>query len=94
MDSLYDRLDEAPYFIVVQIKEKFALLRIYVSDTRKESYGDLPEEDKEYSELLDFISELEHMSGTICEECGLIGKRRPGGWVKTLCDKCYEEQEK
>lgn len=57
---------------VEQIKEKFGGLRFYYSG------GD------------DYISGLvtmaESFAGSLCEECGGIGKRRSGGWIRTFCD--------
>ena len=37
------------------------------------------------------LDDIEDESYTICEECGEPGKPRPGGWIKTRCDKCFEE---
>jgi hypothetical protein len=28
-----------------------------------------------------------------CETCGAPGKRRSGGWIRTLCDKHEEERQ-
>ena len=55
-----------------QIKEKFGTLRFYYSG------GD------EY--VSGAVSLAESMSGLTCEECGSIGERRSGGWIRTLCD--------
>jgi hypothetical protein len=56
-----------------QIKEKFGGLRFYYDG------GD------EYIDGM--VTMAETLAGGICEECGDRGKRRDGGWVRTLCDK-------
>ena len=70
--------DERPYPVVQQVKEKFGALRFYV--------------DREDSEISAMISLAEEMSSRTCEVCGSPGTLRPGGWVKTLCDKHAEER--
>ena len=57
----------------VQVKEKFGTLRFYVN-------GGTPEQHN-------YIDFAEEMSGRVCEHCGAPGKRRGGGWVRTLCDE-------
>lgn len=63
---------------VVQVKEKFGGLRFYTEGESKT--------------LSDVIWAAEGLTQIICEECGKLGRSRPGGWVKTLCDKCWEER--
>ena len=62
---------------IIQIKEKFGTLRVYVTSP---SY--------EHSILIDFA---ESMSKHICEVCGSPAKIRSGYWIKTLCDKHHAE---
>jgi hypothetical protein len=57
---------------VEQIKEKFGGLRFYYSG------GD------EY--ISGLVSMAESFASSLCEDCGGIGKRRSGGWIRTLCD--------
>lgn len=66
-----------PQVIVEQVKEKFGGLRFYYQG------GD------EY--IAGLVSMAESWAGIACEDCGGIGKRRGGGWVRTLCD--VHEQE-
>jgi len=61
-----------PQVTIDQIKEKFGCLRFYYSG------GD------EY--ISGMVTLAESMSGVTCEECGSIGERRSGGWIRTLCD--------
>jgi hypothetical protein len=35
----------------------------------------------------------EAWADVVCEECGATGKRRSGGWIRTLCDKHEEEHQ-
>ena len=64
---------------VAQIKEKFGGLRFYYDG------GD------------EFIRGAVHMAEYIadqtCEECGAPGKRRSGGWIRTLCDVHEAERQ-
>ena len=62
----------APQVAVAQIKEKFGGLRFYYDG------GD------DY--IRGLVSMAEAWAGVACEECGAIGKRRDGGWIRTLCD--------
>lgn len=58
--------------VATQVKEKYGTLRFYVQSATDEVY-----------KLIDLAEEL---SSTYCEECGLPGKIRKGGWIRTLCD--------
>jgi hypothetical protein len=58
--------------VVEQIKEKFGGLRFYYSG------GD--------DTVAGMVRMAEAWADTACEECGGIGKRRDGGWIRTLCD--------
>lgn len=66
-----------PQVVAVQVKEKFGGLRFYVNGGTDGIY--------------DMISMAESMSVVTCEECGSPGRRRRGGWIRTLCDKHAEE---
>jgi len=57
---------------VTQVKEKFGTLRFYYSG------GD--------DAISGMVRMAESMSSVTCEECGTPGRRRGGGWVRTLCD--------
>lgn len=58
----------------VQIKEKFGTLRFYVANGSKAIY--------------DLIEKAEARSAQTCEDCGLPGITREGGWVHTTCNVC------
>lgn len=75
LDQLYDRLSEPVY--VSTIKEKFGALRVYV-------YNASETDDQ-------FITQAENRSLEICELCGLPGKLRDIGWIKTMCYQHYLE---
>ncbi len=56
----------------------------------KEKFGGLRYHLTEYNEgMRKLITEAEHKSFSICECCGIVGKRRNSSWIKTLCDTCY-----
>jgi hypothetical protein len=61
----------------VQVKEKLAGLRYYISFGNDEAY--------------ELINKAEEESYKICEECGEPGKIRGKVWLKTLCNKCFKE---
>lgn len=63
---------------VAHVKEKFGGLRFYIGTGT--------------DEICKRISEAEHESFKICEETGEPGElRTKGGWMRTLCDECYEK---
>lgn len=63
-----------------QIKEKFGGLRFYMNQETPEMSG--------------AIRMAENWSFHICEACGQFGVKRTGGWIRTLCELHFEEQEK
>jgi hypothetical protein len=64
---------------VNQIKEKFGGLRFYYSG------GD--------DEISGMVRMAEAWADIACEECGAAGKRRSGGWIRTLCDTHEAEHQ-
>jgi hypothetical protein len=68
-----------PQVVVGQIKEKFGGLRFYYDG------GD--------DTIRGMVSMAEAWAGNTCEECGAPGKRRDGGWIKTLCDHHKAEHQ-
>ena len=80
IDEIFDRRDrEYPQIRIVQVKEKYGGLRVYVEGPA--------EQFNPFNELVDAI---EHRSYLICEQCGKPGVLRQGGWVQTLCDEHAE----
>lgn len=73
----------------IQVKEKFGTLRFYVSfrdaGPRQDArwWGDI---------VFALTDEAEMRSMFVCEECGGYGTRREGGWIRTLCDACWEKR--
>jgi len=80
-DNPYNHVipDVIPQVEVQQIKEKFGGLRFYYRG------GD--------EAIAGMVRMAEAWAGHSCEVCGAIGKSRGGGWVRTLCDLHYKEQE-
>lgn len=64
--------DAVEQVVVEQIKEKFGGLRFYYSGGDERVWG--------------MVRMAESWADNSCEECGAPGKRRSGGWIKTLCD--------
>jgi hypothetical protein len=65
--------------VVEQIKEKFGGLRFYYQG------GD------DYVRGL--VQMAEAWAAHSCENCGAPGKRRGGGWIRTLCDHHEAERQ-
>ena len=65
--------------VVTQIKEKFGGLRFYYDGGDDRVYG--------------MVAMAESWADRHCEECGKPGKRRSGGWIKTLCDEHEAERQ-
>ncbi len=68
-----------PQVTVAQIKEKFGGLRFYYDG------GD--------DHINGMVRMAEAWADASCEECGSPGKRRDGGWIKTLCDHHEAERQ-
>jgi hypothetical protein len=65
---------------IVQIKEKFGSLRIYLSS--------------ESNAISDIVERYEIYSEHVCEVCGAFWtakNRECHGWLKTLCQKCADD---
>ena len=68
-----------PQVTVAQIKEKFGGLRFYYDGGDEHING--------------MVRMAEAWADASCEECGSPGKRRDGGWIKTLCDTHEAERQ-
>ena len=69
-----------PQVVVEQIKEKFGGLRFYYQGGDEYIHG--------------MVTMAESWADSACEECGAIGTRRSGGWIRTLCDAHEAEHQK
>jgi hypothetical protein len=82
VDEAFDYFEEQAVE-VIQVKEKFGQLRIYVTSASDEMYVS----ENVYAK----IAEIEGRSGRMCECCGQPAEQRTkGGWVKTICIPCEE----
>jgi hypothetical protein len=68
-----------PQVVVEQIKEKFGGLRFYYQGGDEQIHG--------------MVRMAEAWAANCCEDCCAPGKRRSGGWIRTLCDKHEEEHQ-
>ncbi len=83
-DGWYPLIDETclkitevdPEAELLQVKEKYGSLRMYLSGNE---------------DAHDITYEAEAKSSRICEVCGADGKVRGGGWLRVLCDGCWKE---
>jgi hypothetical protein len=65
-------------FIIMQIKEKYGDLRIYIGAS--------------YDEVFDMLEDALKESITICEVCGNKGEtKEKNGWYKTVCEEHWNE---
>ena len=63
---------------IVQIKEKYSLIRIYINNGNDAVYQ--------------MVHLTEELSGFICEKCGQKGHNRVyDNWYITLCEPCYKQ---
>lgn len=75
LEEMFDKLEAIGWKgKVAQIKEKFSILRIYLSD-------ETPEVDK-------IVNAAIKKSSKTCEDCGNKGKIGGEYWLRTLCDEC------
>jgi len=87
-DGWYDIINELSAKIeplgavAVQVKEKFGGLRFYIEGIDKSVA----------EEVYAAISEAEAKSYKTCESCGEPGTQKGGGWVVTMCDKCWNKR--
>lgn len=77
IDKLYDRLP--PEVKVLQVKEKFGLLRVYTSP-HLDWLDELETESASMCEMCGTTEDVETSSRT--------SEGRPGYWIKTLCGPC------
>lgn len=85
IDSLAEYIERQPVDMqVVQVKEKFGMLRFYYTITNSEDEG--------YSYMINgAVQFAKEMSAYVCEECGDSGEhRKDGGWFRTRCDSCFD----
>ena len=81
VDRRFAKMNEAYETIprAIQVKEKFGGLRFYMNGGTESHNA--------------FVSFAESMSDRTCEVCGERGKRRGGGWIRTLCNKHEAEHQ-
>lgn len=74
--------------VILQIKEKFGSLRIYwISEGENIIYFD-----ERFLEIDRLVDTLRILSTNTCESCGSSGKiHMHKSWIKTCCNKCYED---
>ena len=71
-------------FYILQAKEKFGGLRVYLGAYEAFDGPDI------FSEIID---SYERAASIICQECGSIGMLREiNGWYATLCGDCAEKR--
>ncbi len=92
--------NQAFSFQVLQVKEKLSLLRLYWDVQPLDFDWSVYNKDKYFiafdkwrHEITGFVWAMESVSGMVCENCGERGSQKDcNGWLKTLCEKCYEKR--
>ncbi len=75
-----------PGYSVVQVKEKFGGLRVYLR------YVPGMDDNTGREQIRDAVWAAEEESYRTCEDCGKPGvKRESRRWIRTLCDTCAGE---
>jgi hypothetical protein len=82
---------------IVQVKEKFGSLRIYITfDYNQDGEPKVSEEN--LSEIYEFIRLTEQQSKQICEDCGKElnsitreSQKNLGYWIRNICKSCSEK---
>ena len=103
-DGWFELLGKAAAFInsttdkcyIVQAKEKFGTLRIYIANEYDED-GESLVDGEALSKIYDFINHLEKQSRNICEDCGVeiamanrMNQKKMGYWIRNICKGCGE----
>lgn len=70
-------------YIILQVKEKFGGLRLYFACPDHMDWEDGDE----------IVRHAEEACWKTCEVCGQDGKQRDLSWIKTLCDRHYDERK-
>ena len=77
----YCKWDNKPFPDIIQIKEKFGRLVVYINN-----------EDEYISGM---INNTENLSAHVCEFCGTMEEvGQTEGWIYTTCRSCYEKDER
>lgn len=77
-------------FVIVQIKEKYAELRVYYEI--RYSNREVTSQINIYQDTEEIINKYVDLSSKTCHECGQPGRLHDdGGWLSTLCDECAKE---
>lgn len=73
----YITMNELKPFQVLQVKEKFGALRIYV--------------DTNDFRVIDLINKTEALSTKVCEYCGTLDNvgTTTSGWIHSICRSCF-----
>jgi hypothetical protein len=77
VEDLCSKLDAArlPALRVIQVKEKFGNLRIYLQGGN--------------DQVSTLVEEAEALCARTCESCGAPGTKRQDDRISTLCDYCF-----
>jgi hypothetical protein len=86
LDKAFQELNQFDGLRLVQVKSKFAALRIYYLPIAMEANNTYT-----YEDVDNIVGKYEQMSKTACEACGRPGKGVScGGWLMTLCTDDFE----
>ena len=91
IEELYLEMSNYPGIILVQLKEKFGALRIYMGGT-PDMDAQLTLDATPTKDFYKIIQSIEKKSTTMCETCGNAGKVvNINGWLEAVCPEHSRE---
>lgn len=84
-DELLEILKKANYvndFRFVQIKEKYSSLRLYSNGAPSSIF----------EEIMAWEMKYEHLSETVCIDCGAPATHMSTGWINFICKECAQNR--
>lgn len=78
LNDILVKYDYVNDYTILQVKEKYAMLRWYS--------GSIPEE--MYPEYDEWLHKYEQLSVSTCVKCGEPATHVTEGWILPLCDNC------
>lgn len=85
----YAEENEPADIVVLQVKEKLAVLRFYY--TYKEPVCSDERIEKLRDDIFNIVRKFQDESASVCERCGKKGRIRADlPWKRTLCECCYD----
>lgn len=80
IDDYYFNLNRECDVLILQVKEKWGMVRIYFTC-----------DDEDFEDVNNIATKYEQLSKSTCELCGEEGRAiNMGGWIVVRCEECEE----